>query len=146
MILLSEPIFVEDDHRFLLRYISFFDVVGNLEIQIGLFHVVVQKQQPAGIYFEIGIGSFEFIEGEVGKLVFDELYPLFNAVEIQGKFLFLIRLLQKLQAGIESLYLHLRQYLVVGLPRMKIEVFIDFLLQSDLVGHYELFLGDVLLG
>ena len=41
MVLTAEPLFIENYYCFLLGYISFFDVVGDLEIEIGVFDVVV---------------------------------------------------------------------------------------------------------
>jgi hypothetical protein len=101
MILPPEPLTVQNCHYLLLGHQPFLDVEGDLEVEIRVFYVVVEEDQPAGVYLEVGVGSFELVECKVSELVLNKLDSFLNSVEILGKFLLFLAFLQKLETGIE---------------------------------------------
>jgi hypothetical protein len=43
MVFPPEPLLIEHDHHFLLSYTPLLDVVGNLQIKVSVFYVVVEE-------------------------------------------------------------------------------------------------------
>ena len=146
MKLALEPLPVQYHHVLLVGDQPLLDVERDFQVDGGVLDVVVEVDESAGVDLEVRVGRLELVVGEVGELVLYELDALLDPVEVQRELLLLLALLQELQAGVEGIRPHLAEHLVVGLPRVQVEVLIDLLLQSDLVGDDELFFRDLLVG
>jgi hypothetical protein len=59
MILTFKPVLIEDADGFLRSDEPFLDVDGYFQKDESVFHVVVEIDKAAGVYFEVGVGGFE---------------------------------------------------------------------------------------
>lgn len=69
------------------------------------------------------------------------LYPL----KENGEFFLFIALLYKLNAVIEDLFMHFGENNVVGLPRVRVKVFVDSFLDFNFIRNNKILLSYLLL-
>lgn len=61
MKLAFEPLLVQDNHILLVSHQPLLDVERYFEVDGGVLDVVVEVDEPACVYLEVGVGGLEFV-------------------------------------------------------------------------------------